>query len=218
MPGFDRSVFVNCPFDKEYIPLFRPLIFTILFLGLKPRIASERSDSGELRLQKIVALIRQSRFGIHDLSRCQAGQAGEFFRLNMPFELGLDYGCKEFGPGKWRNKRSLVLETRRYNYQKALSDLAGVDIKAHGDDPEKIVEVTRNWLVQESAAVARPASEIWAMFQDFMAENYERLIVEGYKPREVPTLPIAELKVAMEIWILARNRKTRSRRARRTRI
>lgn len=50
---YETSVFVNCPFDKDYIPLLRPLLFTILYLGLTPRIALERNDSGESRLDTI---------------------------------------------------------------------------------------------------------------------------------------------------------------------
>ena len=59
---FERSVFINCPFDQDYLSLLRPLLFTITALGFRPRIASERSDSGEMRLDKIVGLIRSARF------------------------------------------------------------------------------------------------------------------------------------------------------------
>ena len=37
--AFDQNVFVNCPFDEEYLPLLRPLLFTIVYLGFRPRIA-----------------------------------------------------------------------------------------------------------------------------------------------------------------------------------
>lgn len=56
--AFETNVFVNCPFDEKYLPLLRPLLFTVIYLGLKPRIALEAIDSGELRLTKIVGLIR----------------------------------------------------------------------------------------------------------------------------------------------------------------
>jgi hypothetical protein len=203
MGTFDRNVFVNCPFDQDYLPLFRPLLFTILYLGLKPRVASESSDSGELRLRKIVGLIRQSRFGIHDLSRCRAASKGEFFRLNMPFELGIDYGCREFHRARWRQKRFLVLEAKCYSYQKSLSDLAGADTASHGNDPRKVIEVVRHWLVQEAGANPRPVSEIHAKFEDFMTRNYSRLIADGYKPDDIRKLPIMELKDSMEKWVAA---------------
>jgi hypothetical protein len=102
---FDNNVFVNCPFDASYCALVRPLLFTIIYLKLKPRIALERSDSGEPRIEKIFELIRESRYGIHDLSRIEASTVGEIFRLNMPFELGIDVGCRRFGRGRQRRRR-----------------------------------------------------------------------------------------------------------------
>ena len=39
--AFAKNVFVNCPFDRDFYPLLRPLLFTIIYLGLKPRIALE---------------------------------------------------------------------------------------------------------------------------------------------------------------------------------
>jgi hypothetical protein len=35
---FERNVFVNCPFDEAFYPLLRPLLFTILYLGFRPRM------------------------------------------------------------------------------------------------------------------------------------------------------------------------------------
>lgn len=98
--GFETNVFINCPFDAAYLPLLRPLLFTVVLLGYHPRIASERSDSGENRVDKICALIRESKYGIHDLSRLQASEIGEFYRMNMPFELGVEYGCRLFGSAR----------------------------------------------------------------------------------------------------------------------
>src|SRR5215216_2126734 len=83
--GFEKNVFINCPFDEEYLSLLRPLLFTVVSLGFQPRIASERSDSAEMRFEKIVRLIRSSRYSIHDISRLRAKEAGEFSRFNLPF-------------------------------------------------------------------------------------------------------------------------------------
>jgi len=105
---FETNVFVNCPFDDEYVELLRPMLFCILYMGFEPRIASERADSGENRIDKIVAMIQESRYGLHDLSRLKAQKKGEFFRLNMPFELGIDYGCRAFKGEHWATKRILI--------------------------------------------------------------------------------------------------------------
>ena len=164
MPSFEDNVFVNCPLDKEYLPLLRPLLFTVLYLGLNPRIALERSDSGEVRIEKIIELIEQSKFAIHDLSRCRAKKSGELFRLNMPLELGIDIGCKRFKRGKCKSKRCLILETERYRYQAAISDLSNSDIFAHENQPEKIVGGVRDWLVQEAAAKRVSSSAILGSF------------------------------------------------------
>ena len=93
--SFETNVFINCPFDKDYyIPLLRPLLFTIIYLGFKPRIATETFDSGKPRLQKIIDLILDSKYSIHDLSRIKSKNKNELFRLNMSFELGIDIACK----------------------------------------------------------------------------------------------------------------------------
>ena len=108
--AFDTSVFVNCPFDKDYKPLLRPLLFTILDLGFEPRIALERLNSAEPRIDKILELIEASKYGIHDLSRLRAEQAGEFYRMNMPFELALDVACRLYKGGECADKKCLILE------------------------------------------------------------------------------------------------------------
>jgi hypothetical protein len=132
---FDRNVFVNCPYDDAYLPLLRPILFVTLYLGLKPRIALESLDSGRPRIEKILSLIEESKYAIHDLSRMQAERAGEYYRLNIPFELGLDVGCRLFKAGRSSEKRCLILEAERYRYQAALSDMSNSDIAAHGNDP-----------------------------------------------------------------------------------
>lgn len=147
-PDFDKSIFLNCPFDKEFEAILQAIIFAICYMGYRPRLALETQNSAELRLNKIRSMIEDCRFSIHDLSRSQAKRKGEYYRLNMPFELGLDYGCRHYMDGR-QDKVILVLEEKPYRYQAALSDLAGCDIQAHGNEPEKAVRIVRNWLAHE---------------------------------------------------------------------
>jgi hypothetical protein len=93
--AFDKHVFLNCPFDEEYKLLLKPLLFTLISFGFTPKI-SETLDSGETRVKGIEKLIEESKYSIHDLSRMQASAKDELARFNMPFELGLDLGCKRF--------------------------------------------------------------------------------------------------------------------------
>lgn len=198
---FERNVFVNCPFDTEYLPLLRPLLFTITYLDLELRIALENLDSGTARIEKIIGLITDSKFAIHDLSRLKADKAGEFYRLNMPFELGLDVGCRRFRNGKWSEKQCLFLETQRYRYQAALSDMSNSDIGVHNDDPAEVVSQVRNWLNNVADLHAAGPSAIWARFNEFMADNYDHLKSRGFSDDDIQKLPIAELIDHIRDWV-----------------
>lgn len=61
---FGRHVFINCPFDPDYAPLLQAILFSVVYLGFLPRIASENSDSAQVRLQKISWLIENSKYSI----------------------------------------------------------------------------------------------------------------------------------------------------------
>lgn len=199
--GFDRNVFVNVPYDNQFKSLLRPLLFCLVYAGMTPRLALERRDSGELRLNKIVELIRNSKYAIHDLSRMQAQEAGELFRLNMPFELGLDIGCRLFSDDDRSSKRCLILDTERFRYQAAISDLAGTDLGAHADEPEEVVAVVRDWLCSDARCALPGPSRIWGAFLDFMAWNFERLSEDGYSKRDIERLPTMELLSHMSEWV-----------------
>lgn len=173
----------------------------MIYLGFTPRIALEALDSGAPRFEKIVTLIRNSKYAIHDLSRLQSSAAGEYFRLNMPFELGLDVGCRLFRPGQAAGKRCLILEAERYRYQAAISDLSNSDIAVHSNEPVKVVTEVRNWLNAEARLRAPGPADVWARFNEFMADNYDALKLRGFSDEDVDRLPIGELIVCMQDWV-----------------
>jgi len=197
-----NNVFVNCPFDKDYISLLRPLLFTIVRLEYSPRIALESSDSGELRLDKIRKLIGNSRYSIHDLSRIQATRSREYYRLNMPFELGLDFGCRRYGSAIQRRKKFLVLGAKRYAYMRAISDLAGIDIKYHDNNPIKLIRCVRNWFSDNTRARSTPsASQLWYEFNDFMTDFSDKRKIEGFKSADLKAMPTSEYLRFMKKWV-----------------
>ncbi len=200
--GYERNVFINCPFDEPYHQLLRPLLFTIVFLGFSPKIASETSDAGELRLNKICRLIQESRYSIHDLSRLQASRSGEHYRMNMPFELGIEYGCRLFAENHLRDKRCLILSEERYEYMKAVSDLAGIDIKAHQGEPKNLTRRIRNWFV-ETVGLRRIASptDIWYKFGDFMTAFNTARKEEGFSEEDLRWMPIPEYVDFIQEWL-----------------
>lgn len=203
MPGgaFNQNVFINCPFDKDYEPILQAIIFTIIYLGLRPRLATESGDSADLRLARIVRLIEESKYSIHDLSRCQARTEGEYYRLNMPFELGIDYGCRSFLGNGRENKKILILEEHRYRYQASISDLAGCDIQTHDGNYQKAVRKVRNWLAHEAGLQAVGAQRILYAYADFQEWYYERQLANGFSDEDILDYPTAELLSAMTDWV-----------------
>jgi hypothetical protein len=197
---FDHNVFVNCPFDKDYTTLLRPLLFTIIHLGLNPRIALESRNSGAPRIDKIVSLIRESAYAIHDLSRSKAIRKGELYRMNMPFELGLDVGCQKFSTRRRIAKKCLILDAESYRYQAALSDIAGSDIENHRNEPREVVVLVRHWLSTEARIKSAGSARIWDRFNDFVDENSADLQREGYLKNDLAKQPIADLLERMKAW------------------
>lgn len=199
---FNRGVFVNCPLDDGYRPLLEVLLFTIVDCGLVPRIASNVMESGRPRIDRIVRLIQTSRFAIHDLSRIRASRAGELSRLNMPFELGLDVGCRLFGR-KYRRKVCLILERKKYRYQAALSDLAGSDIAVHDNKAQQIASRVRDWLGAQTGHRLHGAAKIWRRYGDFSAAKYATLRDRGFSKRDIEGLSVNELLHSMTKWVSA---------------
>ena len=172
-PLFETSVFINCPFDDQYRPLLKILIFTLVNYGMVPRIALENSDSGKARITKILQLINECKYGIHDLSRLKSTKAREFYRLNMPFELGIDFGARNFNK-TLSSKKFLILEASNFDYMKSLSDINGFDIKIHDNNSEKMIESVRSWLIEsvELRNIDAPM-KVWYQFTDFGERNFE---------------------------------------------
>lgn len=205
---FEKNVFINCPFDEEYRPLLRPLLFVVILLGFNPKIALERSDSGESRIQKICGLIESSKYSIHDLSRLQSSKRNEFYRMNMPFELGIEYGCRFFSRGRLGAKRCLILEKGRFDYMKALSDLSGVDIKSHGNDPSGLIRAVRNWFVETVGLrdIASPTA-IWFTFNNFLSSFYDERSREGFSDDDLSFMPVPEFAEFIRRWVRAEETK-----------
>ena len=134
-----RQVFINCPFDAEFVPLFRAMVFTVLACGHEPRCALEEDDGLEIRLHKIMRLIAECALGIHDISRTESDVQHGLPRFNMPFELGLFMGMTKLDKRGRNKRRALILDKERFRYQKFLSDIAGQDIRSHEGDAMKLV-------------------------------------------------------------------------------
>ena len=163
-----EAVFLNVPFDRLYRPLFEAMLFAVYDCGFKPRCALETTDAGQVRVQKISAIIRDCSFGIHDISRTELDETSGLPRFNMPFELGLFLGARWFGGPAQSRKNCLTLDSERYRYQQFISDIAGQDIKAHKGRPKLLIAAVRDWLRDlEPARLMSSGSVIFGRYQRF---------------------------------------------------
>jgi len=197
-PDYERNVFINCPFDAEYAPIFEAIVFAIHDAGFLPKSARERLDSSQIRLQKIVELIAASRYSIHDLSRTALDDKHALPRFNMPLELGIDLGCKSYGAGH-AGKSLLIFDSDQYRFHKFVSDLGGQDIHQHGNDPKTAVTRVRNWLRAESGLDGIPGGAAifgrYASFRDELPEICVELKLD------LAELTFADLSYSMARWL-----------------
>lgn len=121
----------------------------------------------------------------------------------MPFEFGLDYGCRHYMDGR-ATKKLLVLEEKPYRYQAALSDLAGCDIETHAGNYAQAIRKVRNWLVGEAAITgADGAQRIIDAYADFQEWYLEKQVAAGFSADDISDYSTPELLAAMKEWVAA---------------
>ncbi len=197
--AYARQVFLNCPFDDGYRAIYEAIIFAVIHCGFVLRCARERDDSGETRIAKIVEIIRDSQFGIHDISRVECDEANGLPRFNMPLELGLFLGAKSFSDQtKQKKKRCLILDSDPYRYQKFISDIAGQDIRSHGGKAMTAMRQTRDWLATVSNRRLPGPVETERLYDEFRRELPDILVKLALRPEDVQF--VEYVKVAME-WL-----------------
>jgi len=122
------SVFLNVPYDAAFENLLLAYIAAVSAYGFAPRATLE-IPFGQRRLDRILRLIHELRYSIHDLSRVQSDRKSPRTpRFNMPFELGLTVALErtEHPDHSW-----IVCESVLRRINKSLSDLDGTDAYIH---------------------------------------------------------------------------------------
>lgn len=185
--AYRQSVFINCPFDDRYKPLLQAATFTIVRCGFIPRCALESDDGSEARFEKILDILEECQFGIHDLSRIELDRG--FPRFNMPLELGVFLGAKRYGRGAQDRKSCLIFEGKPNAYDRYISDISGRDPVAHHNQSERVVQGIRNWLASSARRKAIAGSH--KILLDY--EKFKRWL-----PRKCAS---ANLRVKDLLWI-----------------
>jgi hypothetical protein len=197
-PHYARNVFINCPFDDAYTPIFEAIVFTIQACGFRTMCARSRLNSGEVRLHKILEIIGDCRFSIHDLSRTELDAASSLPRFNMPLELGIDLGCRAFGGGHGK-KSFLIFDRDRFRFQTYVSDIAGQDIVNHENDPGRAIGQVRDWLRTETGRTNIPGAKAmqsrYANFRSALPSMCERFELD------ILALTFADFLLVLGDWL-----------------
>ena len=183
---YNDAIFINCPFVDTYTPILRALVFAIYRCGFVPKSALAEDNALENRLDKIEKAIENCRYGIHDISRTELNEHN-LPSFNMPFELGIFFGAKRFGNRIQKNKNALIFDIERYRYLEFISDLKGVDIKEHNNDPLIAIRKLRNWLYTSSRRTTIPGyNTIVQEYEVFINELPEIVNDLGLDINDIP--------------------------------
>lgn len=202
MPArYGESVFINCPFDETYSPIFNGIVFAVYDCGLVARCALELSGGIQNRLDKIYGIIEECRYGIHDISRTEPGKY-RLPRFNMPLELGIFLAAQRFGTGRQHQKACLVLDRRPYRYQRFISDIAGQEVASHENRPGRAIRAVRDWLRTESGRTTIPGGqEVAGRFRRFRRDLPDICGELRIRPEE---LTFVDYTHVVEEWLKAK--------------
>ncbi|HEX8648166.1 MAG TPA: hypothetical protein VF715_14830 [Thermoleophilaceae bacterium] len=149
-PGPDtaRTVFLNCPFDRQYEPLLDAIVFTCVHAGFFPLIASSSGSVAAPRLERILTSLAGARFSIHDLSRCHGEGDENLARFNMPLELGMAMAIRGVpADGPTGHDYLILVPDEAHAHQRFISDLSGLDLYLHDHTPQVVSARVLKWLV-----------------------------------------------------------------------
>lgn len=152
----EKSVFINCPFDSAYAPLFDALIFSTVACGFTPRSALESGTTAEPRMDRIVRTLFESRYSIHDLSRSKGEGREGFARFNMPLELGIAMARRYMTRDSDQQHDWLLLVPSGHHHHRFISDLSGFDPAQYDGSVGTLVPRVLHWLVSRPNAVLTP--------------------------------------------------------------
>lgn len=193
-PTYTDNVFINCPFDADYLPLLYAITYTVYRCGLFPLTAMNEDNGTDNRIDKISRIIEKCKYGIHDISRTELNPDTDLPRFNMPLELGLFFGAQKFGDQQQKSKNALILDVEKYRYLEFITDIRGIDIKAHNNSTEKVIQRVRDWI--KTATGKSPLSGhilIASEYTTFMAGLPTMVERMGLDPGDIPYTDFCEI-------------------------
>lgn len=146
------SVFLNCPYDVDYRPLFDASVLATVCCGLTPRIALDTGTIAEPRMARIASAIFESKYSVHDLSRCKGEGDANLARFNMPLELGMAMARRYLGTRRTERHDWMAMVPSGHAYGRYISDLAGFDPATHDGTDRGLIFALMPWLITREGA------------------------------------------------------------------
>lgn len=201
---YDRNVFINCAFEPAFIAMFRAIVYTVHDCGFIARCALEAGNKDGVRIDRIIKIIEQCKYGIHDLSCIELTDESPLPRFNMPYELGIFIGGKHFGDTYQKKKEFLVLDAVPHRYKQLISDLAGFDFPHHNNDINTVIGNVRDWFSQTVSKQLPGAVYYQERYGRFLKDYPIMCKSSHYDPI---TLNFKDFYALVTIWIQAENAK-----------
>jgi hypothetical protein len=165
-------------------------VFTVSRSGFRIRCGLEADDATENRLAKILSIVDQCPYGVHDISRTETDGDPPLPRFNMPLELGIFLGAKRFGSRRQREKRCIIFDREPHRYQRFISDIAGQDIHSHGGDAIALIKELAAWLRQQSGVANVPGGI--AIAEEYLAFQAELPAIANARGLQAEELTFAD--------------------------
>jgi hypothetical protein len=138
------QVFLNYPFDSQYLKIADALNFAVVAAGLLPVCALDLTTPDRPRLEMLVDAISNCHYSAHDLSRAQGEEDANFARMNMPIEMGLAlYPALH---SQRHDHRCAFFVATPNDYKRFASDLAGLDPQIHNGNDYTALALMYEWL------------------------------------------------------------------------
>jgi hypothetical protein len=145
LSAYEHSqVFLNYPFDIQFVPFANAMHFAIVAAGFIPLCAQDLSVPDRPRLDMLMEAIISCRYSAHDFSRSKGQRDHNFARFNMPIEMGM--ALFHALQTQRREHRCAFFVSMPYEYQIFASDLAGLDPKCYNDDELQLIASVYEWL------------------------------------------------------------------------
>ena len=159
------SIFLNCPYDADYRPLFEAAVLATTCSGFTPRVAWDTGTLAEPRMARISRAIFESKYSVHDLSRCKGEGDSNLARFNMPLELGIAMARRYLTRRVTDKHDWIVLVPSGHQYSRYISDLAGFDPATHDGTERGLVFALMPWLATrgDGASVSSPGQVLEAL-------------------------------------------------------